>query len=113
VSAAATGRDLAHVTTGGIAATDGPLPAVGRALNECLGEVRNVGPGGESFPLVLDEPFLNCDPQIVGPLLETILEQSAHQQVLLLTDSAEIRSWAGLEAMTGALEVVEPMPATT
>ncbi len=113
VSAAATGRDLAHATTGGIAATGGPLPAVGRALNECLGEVRNVGPGGESFPLVLDEPFLNCDPQIVGPLLETILEQSAHQQVLLLTDSAEIRSWAGLEAMTGALEVVEPMPATT
>jgi len=46
----------------------------------------------------------------VAPLLEMILEQSAIQQVLLLTESQEIESWARLEAITGALEVVEPAP---
>ena len=110
VAASATGRDLANQNAGPV---DGPLSATTHALNSCFAAVRQLGPGGENFPLILDEPFANTDPGLVAPLLERILEQSAMQQVLLLTASSEIESWARLEQMTGALEVVEPAPATT
>ncbi len=110
VAASATGRDLSAADTemGGE-----ELTAATHALQQQFAAVRNVGPGMENFPLLLNEPFSDINPSVVAPLLETILEQSAYQQVLLLTDSAEISAWARLEAMTGALEVVEPAPAAT
>lgn len=107
VAASATGRDLATQNVGPV---DGPLAAATHALAGCFSAVRQLGPGGENFPLILDEPFARTDPELVAPLLEMILEQSAIQQVLLLTESQEIESWARLEAITGALEVVEPAP---
>jgi len=109
VAASATGRDLAPHDAE-IAGEE--LTAAKHALQQQFAAVRCVGPGMENFPLLLDEPFTDLEPNVVAPLLETILEQSAHQQVLLLTDSADIAAWARLEAMTGALEVVEPAPAT-
>lgn len=109
VAASATGRDLSPADAE-IAGEE--LTAATHALQQQFSGVRNVGAGMETFPLLLDEPFSELDPSIVAPLLETILEQSAHQQVLLLTESDEISAWARLEAMTGALEVVEPAPAT-
>ncbi|MEZ5270218.1 MAG: hypothetical protein R2789_17260 [Microthrixaceae bacterium] len=109
VAASATGRDLAPHDAE-IAGEE--LTAAKHALQQQFAAVRSVGPGMENFPLLLDEPFTDLEPNVVAPLLETILEQSAHQQVLLLTDSADIAAWARLEAMTGALEVVEPAPAT-
>ncbi|MGI9578981.1 MAG: hypothetical protein ACR2OH_12315 [Microthrixaceae bacterium] len=109
VAASATGRDLAAQNVGPV---DGPLAAATQALASCFHSVRQLGPGGENFPIILEEPFANTEPELVAPLLEKILEQSAFQQILLLTQSAEIESWARLEAMTGALEVVEPVPAT-
>lgn len=109
VAASATGRDLSPQDT---EAAGEALTAATHAMQQQLAAVRNVGPGMENFPLLLDEPFTGIDPAAVAPLLEKILEQSAYQQVLLLTESEEIGSWARLEAMTGALEVVEPAPAT-
>ena len=110
VAASATGRDLSPADAE-VAGEE--LTAATHALQQQFAAVRNVGPGMENFPLLLDEPFTDIEPSVIAPLLETILEQSAFQQVLLLTESEEISAWARLEAMTGALEVVEPAPATT
>jgi ABC-type transport system involved in cytochrome c biogenesis ATPase subunit len=79
-------------------------------LRQRLGLLHRVGPGQESFPLLLDEPFTRLGEEAVAPLLSLLLEQSQHQQILLLTAQGSITSWARLESMTGALEVVEPMP---
>ncbi len=109
VAASATGKDLSPHDT---EAVGEQLGAATHAIQQCFAAVRSVGSGMETFPLLLDEPFTDLDPGAVAPLLETILQQSAHQQVLLFTQSDAIASWARLEAMTGALEVVEPAPAT-
>lgn len=110
VAASATGRDLSPADA---EVSGEELTAATHALQQQFAAVRNVGPGRENFPLLLNEPFTDIEPTVIAPLLETILEQSAFQQVLLLTESEEISGWARLEAMTGALEVVEPAPATT
>jgi hypothetical protein len=110
VAASATGRGVSQADA---AVAGEELTAATHALQQQFAAVRNVGPGMENFPLLLGEPFTDIAPSVVAPLLEIILEQSAFQQVLLLTESEEISAWARLEAMTGALDVVEPAPATT
>jgi len=84
--------------------------AVSHVLGQRLAQLRKVGPGQESFPFVLDEPFGGLDEAVVPPLLELLLAQSANQQIMLFTSSPSIAAWARLEAMTGALEVIEPTP---
>ncbi len=73
-----------------------------------LAEARRLGSSGESFPLVLDDPFIHFDSSVKPALLEMLVEASHRQQVLLLTEDADVAAWARLEAITGALSVVEP-----
>ncbi|MFP4514309.1 MAG: hypothetical protein ACLFRV_15305 [Acidimicrobiales bacterium] len=73
-----------------------------------LAEARRIGQTGESFPLVLDDPFVNFDSSVKPALLELLVESSHRQQVLLLTEDPDVAAWARLEAITGALSVVEP-----
>jgi hypothetical protein len=73
-----------------------------------LAEARRLGSSGESFPLVLDDPFVNFDSSVKPALLELLVEASHRQQVVLLTDDPDVAAWARLEAITGALAVVEP-----
>ena len=73
-----------------------------------LSEARRLGRSGESFPLVLDDPFVDFDSSVKPALLELLGEASHRQQILLLTEDPDVAAWARLESLTGALSVVEP-----
>lgn len=81
---------------------------LGEELVVRLSEARRLGRSGESFPLVLDDPFTGFDSSVKPALLELISESSHRQQILLLTEDPDVAAWARLEALTGALSVVEP-----
>jgi hypothetical protein len=83
---------------------------LGHALLARLGELRSMGPGGESFPVILDEPFHEVPDDAKPELLGALARASAEQQVILLTEDQEIAGWARVEAMTGDLALVEPAP---
>lgn len=78
-----------------------------------LGEVRHLGTGDESFPLLLDEPFGTLDPTIRPAMLEVLVGQAGSPQIILLTNAPDIISWARLEALTGALDIVGPGDGTS
>lgn len=69
---------------------------------------RHLGVDGEAFPLLLDEPFGAFDPAVRPALLETLLGQEGTPQIVLLTNSDDIVSWARLEELTGSLRLVGP-----
>lgn len=73
-----------------------------------IAKSRRLGTDGESFPLLLDEPFGAFDPAVRPALLETLLGQAGSPQVILLTNSEDIVSWARLEELTGDLSLVGP-----
>lgn len=73
-----------------------------------IAKCRRLGTDGESFPLLLDEPFGAFDPEVRPALLETLLGQAGSPQVILLTNSDDIVSWARLEEITGDLSLVGP-----
>ena len=81
---------------------------LGEELVVRLSEARRLGSTGESFPLVLDDPFAGFDSSVKPALLELISDASHRQQILLLTEDPAVAAWARLEALTGALSVVEP-----
>src|SRR5690606_37066752 len=81
---------------------------LGEELVVRLSEARRLGRSGESFPLVLDDPFTGFDSSVKPALLELIRQSSHRQQILLLTEDPAVAAWARLEALTGALSVVEP-----
>ena len=81
---------------------------LGEELVVRLSDARRLGSSGESFPLVLDDPFVDFDTSVKPALLELIGDSSHRQQILLLTEDPDVAAWARLEALTGALAVVEP-----
>ena len=81
---------------------------LGEELVVRLSEARRLGTSGESFPLVLDDPFTGFDTSVKPALLELISDASHRQQILLLTEDPDVAAWARLESLTGALSVVEP-----
>lgn len=90
---------------------DGDLASdLAHALMGRLARARTLGDLGETFPLVVDEPFLNLDPGLKVPLLELLARSAGSPQVILLTADEEVASWARLEALTGTLAVLEPTP---
>lgn len=86
-----------------------------RVLVARLAELRRLGGGGESCPLVLDDPFAELDRAAKPALLELISHASGSPQLVYLTDDEDVASWARLEALTGALSIIEPAvePAST
>ena len=90
---------------------DGDLASdLAHALLGRMARARTLGDLGETFPLVVDEPFAELDPGLKAPLLELLARSSGSPQVVLLTADEEVASWARLEALTGALAVLEPTP---
>jgi hypothetical protein len=75
-----------------------------------LAELRHLGVRGESFPLILDDPFVDLGPSMKPALLELLGHTAGSPQLVLLTDDEDVASWARLEALTGALAIVEPQP---
>lgn len=84
--------------------------AIAHAVVTRLGALRNLGGSTESFPALLDEPFSNVDSGALPALLEIMVGSSEHQQIVLLTDSPAVASWARVEAMTGVVGIIEPTP---
>jgi uncharacterized protein YhaN len=81
-----------------------------RVLVSRLGEVRRFGSEGESFPLILDDPFVDLEPGIKPSLLELLGHGPGTPQLIFLTEDEDVASWARLEALTGALSIIEPTP---
>lgn len=84
--------------------------AIAHAVVSRLTELRQLGGSTESFPALLDEPFANVDPGVLPSLLEIMVRSSEHQQIVLLTESSTVASWARVEAMTGGIGIIEPTP---
>ncbi|UDY33904.1 hypothetical protein [Dermatobacter hominis] len=82
--------------------------AAAHAVLGRLEQLRSLGPGWESFPALLDEPFQQLDKSILPAMLELLVRSSEHQQIILLSESAAVAEWARVEAMTGAIGVIEP-----
>ncbi|KAA0232358.1 MAG: hypothetical protein JJLCMIEE_00353 [Acidimicrobiales bacterium] len=82
--------------------------AMSHAVISRLSDLRKLGPGGESFPALLDDPFIELDSSVKPSLLELLVRSSEDQQVIFLTEDEDVTSWARLEAMTGALSILEP-----
>lgn len=72
-------------------------------------ELRRIGYGAESFPLVLDDPFVDLDPSVRLGLLELIAREAGSPQVILLTDLDDVADWARLEALSGRAALLEPL----
>ena len=72
-----------------------------------LGDLRG-GIGGRVFPLLLDEPFGGAEASIKHWLLELIGTSAGNPQIVYLTEDEEVAAWARLEALTGALAIIEP-----
>lgn len=82
------------------------------ALLGRMARARTLGDLGETFPLIVDEPFTSLDPGLKPTLLELMARSAGSPQVVLLTADEEVASWARLEALTGELSVLEPTPDT-
>jgi len=79
-----------------------------RVLIARLAELRGLGGGNESLPLILDDPFADLDRSAKPALLELLSHASGSPQLIYLTDDEDVASWARLEALTGALSIIEP-----
>lgn len=84
--------------------------AIAHAVVTRLAALRDIGGSAESFPALLDDPFSNLDSGMLPTLLEIMVQSSERQQIILLTESPTVASWARVEAMTGALGIIEPTP---
>lgn len=107
-------RELA--TLGQISTTapalDDETTAIAQSLIAHLGRLRTLGSGGESMPLVLDDPFTDVAPSTKLTLMELLARTAGSPQVILLTDQDEVATWARLEALTGEVALVEPSIST-
>ncbi len=90
------------------AVTGDRTAAAAHAVVSRLEFLRTVGPGRESFPALLDETFGQLDEAVLPAMLELLVRSSEHQQIILLSEQAAVSEWAHIEAMTGAIGVIEP-----
>jgi hypothetical protein len=81
-----------------------------RLLVSRLSEVRHFGVDGESYPLILDDPFIGLERGLKPSLLELLGHGAGSPQLIFLTEDEDVASWARLEALTGALSIIEPTP---
>ena len=77
-----------------------------------VAELRKIGTGGQSLPLILDDPLRGVEASVKQWMLELIGRSAGSPQVLLFTDDPDVASWARMEAMAGHLSVIEPMGST-
>ena len=98
----------------------GPLPidtendevaAIAHALVQRLEDVRGIGPAGENLPLILDDSLNGLDTELKAPVLEMLVRSSETQQIVFLTEDADVTEWARVEAITGDLSILEPTSA--
>jgi hypothetical protein len=107
-------HDMVGLPTGPLAAADDgedtEIADLAHVLITRLNEVRMIGPAGESLPLILDDPLVGLRPEVKAPLLEMLVRSSISQQIIFLTEDADVVEWARVEAMTGDMTILEPTP---
>lgn len=103
-------HQLRHLTRAGAPdpALDDQAADYALALVSHLDTLRELGPGGESFPLIIDDPLHGAAPSTRLALLELLARSAGNPQIILLTDQDDVASWARLEALTGEIALVEP-----
>ena len=79
-----------------------------QAIRAHLERLRRLGAGGESFPIFLDDPFLELSVDQKTELLTMVAAAAADQQIVLLTDDPDVVTWTRLESISGDLALVEP-----
>ena len=103
-------RQLRSLGPGG-SAEDGVTDAVAdlaQAVVSHLTRLKAVGRGGESFPLILDDPFTEFDPTTKLAMLDLLAQHAGTPQVVLLTDQDDVAEWARSTAVSGSVSLVEP-----
>jgi hypothetical protein len=105
-------REVSGLSVSGDAATTDESGDLAQALLTRLADVRTLGPGGESFPLILDDPLRELTSAQKPALLELLGRASAAQQIVYLTEDDAVAAWARLEALTGEIAVLEPAEMT-
>lgn len=106
----------AHHEVTALTDRDGSDDRMSATVHEFLGRLdalRHLGPGDESFPALLDEPFELLPPAALPALLETLVMTTDHQQVVLLSSDPRLADWARVESMTGTMSLIEPVPTAT
>lgn len=108
----AASRRLAEAGGGLAAATAAAAePAeLAQAMIVRMSDLRHAGTGGESLPLILDEPLDGVPPSVKQWMLELIGRSAGSPQVVYLTNDIDVANWARMEAMTGELSILEPEP---
>ncbi len=86
---------------------DDEIAAYAQALMQRAAKVRTIGPAGESLPLILDNTLAGVRAELKAPLLELLVRASQEQQVVLLTEDPDVADWARVEAIAGAVSIVE------
>jgi len=109
-------RRVIEATSTSVSGEDPPTDeaaALADALVARLAIVRNIGPADESLPLILDDALNGLDTALKAPLLELLVRSSESQQIVFMTEDIDVTEWARLEAMTGAVAILEPSPDET
>jgi uncharacterized protein YhaN len=101
-------HSIGHLSSGTIDAGSDKAAALAQALVARLVKARNLGAHHESFPVILDDPFVGLAPHLKPALLELLRRTAGSPQAILLTDDEDVASWARLEALAGELTVLEP-----
>ncbi len=102
------GQGIGRVVATGPEVAEDVIRELGAGLRARLGELRKLGPGGESFPALLDEPFVDVLADAMGPLLDLVAESATRQQVILLTENPAVTDWARHHAGDGSIRLIEP-----
>ena len=98
----------AHPDTSGDAGRM-PEPAeLAQSMIVRLAELRHIGSGGESVPLVLDDPLAGMTISVKQWMLELLGRSAGSPQVVYLTEDDDVAAWARIEALAGTLELIEP-----
>lgn len=114
MAAARTGKDFTALSALAVKGSDDDRTAdLARVVVARLAQLRTLGIGGESFPLVLDDPFSAVDKETKPALLELLSHTAGSPQLIFLTEDEDVASWARLEALTGSIAIVEPQPEQT
>jgi hypothetical protein len=101
-------REAGGETAGGSAVAE---PAeLAQALIVRMNDLRHAGAGGESLPLLLDEPLAGVSPSVKQWVLELVGRSAGSPQIVYLTDDADVAAWARMEALSGELAIIEPAP---
>lgn len=106
-------RDRLRAVDRQLAAHDGPSrhgsePDLVATLTDAAAAARTAGPGVETAPVILDEPFCDVHGDRKRAALGAVAALASEVQVLYLTDDEEVLAWARNRALSDDMSVLAP-----